>query len=92
VARSKAKGRPILGGVSGLFFGFFVSLALTVYAGVPLNSVLYIILTIVGVVIGVALGITAPFHRRSKRAAAHRQSKRSATPTTPQPPPTQPAS
>ena len=60
---AKAKGRPILGAISGIFLGFFIALALTVYAGVPLDSPLYIVLSAGALVLGLVLGITGPFGR-----------------------------
>ncbi|HUC37821.1 MAG TPA: hypothetical protein VMR97_11955 [Acidimicrobiales bacterium] len=69
MARRKARGRPVLGAISGLLFGFFLSLTLSVFAGVPLNSILYFILTAVGLVAGLALGLSGPFVRKKHRAA-----------------------
>jgi hypothetical protein len=65
----KAKGRPILGAISGLLFGLFLTITLTVYAGVPFDSVLYIILTAGGLVLGIVLGFLGPFRRNRKRPA-----------------------
>lgn len=72
---TKPRGHPVLGAISGLLFGFFLSAALTVFAGVSLDSVLYLILTIAGLVVGLGLGLTGPFHRR-----------RTLSPAVPQPP------
>ncbi len=69
------------GGICGLFFGLFLTLTLTVYAGVPLDSVLYDILSAAGLVMGVGLGIWGPFGRR----------RRSGPPVTVPQPPTRPA-
>jgi xanthine/uracil permease len=66
---TKTRGRPVLGGICGIFFGLFLSVALTVYAGVALNSPLHIILVAAGFVVGVALGLIAPFGR--SRTGAH---------------------
>jgi hypothetical protein len=59
----------VLGGFCGLFFGFFLSIALTVYAGVALNSPLHIELVGGGVVLGIAVGLIGPLGR--SRAGAH---------------------
>jgi hypothetical protein len=66
---AKAQGHPILGTISGLLFGLFLSVTLTVYAGVPLNSVLYMILIPAGLVVGIALGWAGPFRRHRTRPA-----------------------
>ena len=65
----KPKGHPILGAISGLLFGLFLSVTLTVYASVPFDSVIYIILLAAGLVVGVAMGWTGPFRRHRKRPA-----------------------
>jgi hypothetical protein len=67
--RRRARGRPVLGGVCGLFFGFFLSIALTVYAGIALNSPLHIELVAAGAVFGIAIGLVGPFGR--SRGGAH---------------------
>ncbi len=72
MARRRAKGHPVLGGISGVLFGIFLSVALTVYARIPLDSVLYYILTAAGLVVGLLLGFTGPFRRRRRsKAGAH---------------------
>jgi hypothetical protein len=65
----RPQGHPILGVITGLLFGLFLSITLTVYASVPLNSVLYIILTAAGLVVGIALGWLGPFRRHRTRPA-----------------------
>jgi len=71
-------GRPVLGTICGILFGLFLSLTLTVYAGIPLNSVLYYVFTAAGLVLGLVLGLTGPFGRNRRRAPVV---------TVPQPPP-----
>jgi xanthine/uracil permease len=66
---AKPKGHPILGVISGLLFGLFLSVTLTVYASVPFDSVVYIILVAAGLVVGVFLGWTGPFRRKRTRPA-----------------------
>jgi hypothetical protein len=51
MAGRRSKGRPILGAISGLLFGVFLSVALSVYASVPADSILYYILTILGLLV-----------------------------------------
>lgn len=70
MAARKAQGRPLLGAISGLLFGLFLSITLTVYAAVPLNSVMYYVLCAAGLVLGILLGITGPIGRKRKRTAA----------------------
>jgi len=72
MARRMSKGRPVLGAISGLLFGLFLCIALSVYARVPINSVLYYVLAAAGLVAGIALGITGPIRRRRRRPAASR--------------------
>jgi hypothetical protein len=67
--QKRQRGRPVLGGFCGLFFGFFLSIALTVYAGVALNSPLHIELVGGGVVLGIAVGLIGPLGR--SRSGAH---------------------
>ncbi|MGH9044409.1 MAG: hypothetical protein ACRDVP_06195 [Acidimicrobiales bacterium] len=62
MAGSPGKGHPNLGAIAGLLFGFFVSVTLTVYANVPLDSVLHYVLTIAGMVTGLVLGFAGRFH------------------------------
>ena len=59
----RSSGRPILGAVSGLFFGLFVALDLILLGTVPLASILLVILPILGLVGGIALGRWAPIGR-----------------------------
>lgn len=62
------RGRPILGAICGLLFGFFVGLDLFALGAVGSQSPLLLILPLAGLVLGVALGLVAPFRRA--RAAA----------------------
>jgi hypothetical protein len=55
-----------VGGIFGVFFGLFLTLTLTVFAGVPTDSVLYDVLTAAGLVMGVGLGWWGPFGRRRR--------------------------
>ena len=55
------KGRPILGAISGFFFGLFLGISLWMWGVVPLHSDLLIILPIVGIVLGLVMAWWAPF-------------------------------
>jgi len=68
MAKSR-RGRPILGAVCGFFFGICLSVTVLVYAGIALNSILYVILPIGGLLLGILLGLVGPFHRKAKQAA-----------------------
>lgn len=77
--KTRRRGRPVLGTICGILFGLFLSITLTVYAGIPLDSVLYYVLVAVGLVGGLLLGLTGPFGRR----------KAATSPSVPHPPATQ---
>ena len=59
----------MLGGFCGVFFGLFLSIALTVYAGIALNSPLHIELVAAGALLGTVVGLVGPFGR--SRGGAH---------------------
>jgi hypothetical protein len=59
-----ARGRPILGGISGFFFGLFLGVTLLSFGILPLNSPLLTFLPIIGLVLGLVLAFTAPIPRR----------------------------
>ncbi|NOY55337.1 MAG: hypothetical protein GXP34_05045 [Actinobacteria bacterium] len=58
------RGKPVLGTISGLFFGFFVALLLQQFAIAPLTTTTLIGLPIAGIVLGILLAAWAPFGRR----------------------------
>jgi uncharacterized membrane protein YccF (DUF307 family) len=58
------KGRPVLGIISGLLFGFFLALLLQQLAIAPLTTVTLIGLPVAGVVLGIVLSAWAPLGRR----------------------------
>jgi len=58
------KGRPVLGIISGLLFGFFVALLLQQLAIAPLTTLTLIGFPIAGVVLGIILSAWAPLGRR----------------------------
>lgn len=55
------KGHPILGAISGFFFGLFLYLSLWLWGAIPLHSDLGIILPILGIVLGLVIAWWAPF-------------------------------
>lgn len=57
------RGRPILGAICGLLFGFFVALDLFAMGVVGSQSPLLLVLPVAGLVLGVVLGLAAPFRR-----------------------------
>ena len=59
------KGRPILGAISGFFFGLLLFITLWLWGVIPLHSDLGIILPILGIVLGLVMAWWAPFGRRS---------------------------
>lgn len=62
------RGRPVLGGLSGLLLGLFLGLDLFLFGVVPLDSIAITLLVVVGLVGGIALGLLAPLGR-GKRAS-----------------------
>jgi hypothetical protein len=64
------KGRPVLGVVSGLFFGVFLAVTLILAGKLPLNSVLVTLMPIFGIAVGLLLAVVAPLGRRSGSGGA----------------------
>lgn len=58
------KGRPVLGAISGLFFGLFVALDLIFFRLVDSDTVILVIAPVVGMVMGLGLAAWAPFGGR----------------------------
>ena len=59
------KGRPILGAISGFFFGLLLGISLWLWGLVPLHSDLLLILPILGIVLGLVMAWWAPFGKSS---------------------------
>ena len=59
----RARGRPFLGAINGLFLGLFLALDLLFFGVVQLDSVVITILPILGIVVGITLGYWAPLGR-----------------------------
>ena len=55
------KGRPVLGAVSGFFFGVFSGISLFLWGVIDLHSVLLWILPLAGIVLGLVMAAWAPF-------------------------------
>ncbi len=65
------RGRPVLGGISGFFFGLFLALGVQQFGLRPLDDpVTFIGLPLLFLVIGVILGRSAPFGRRRDRGSS----------------------
>ena len=65
----RRRGRPVLGGISGLFFGLFVALDLFMFEVYASDSPLILALPVLGLIVGVALGLWAPLGRAPAEAA-----------------------
>jgi hypothetical protein len=59
------RGRPVLGVISGLLFGFFLALTLQQFGVYPLTTLSVVGLPVIGLIIGLVLAWLAPFGRRS---------------------------
>jgi hypothetical protein len=55
------KGRPVLGFVSGLFFGLFLALLLQQFGILPLSTLSVIGFPIIGIILGLGMAAWAPF-------------------------------
>ena len=63
------KGRPVLGAVSGFFFGVFAGISLFLWGVIDLHSVLLWILPLAGIVLGLVMAAWAPFGSDTDAAA-----------------------
>ncbi len=55
------KGRPILGAISGFFFGLLLGISLWLWGVVPLHSDLLLLFPILGTLLGLVMAWWAPF-------------------------------
>ncbi len=55
------KGKPVLGAISGLFFGIFLAVLLQQFGVRPLDNLSVIGLPILGIVLGLIMATVAPF-------------------------------
>lgn len=63
------RGRPILGVISGFFFGIFLALTLFLYGIIPLESWLIVALPFIGIILGLVMAAWAPFGRGRSEAS-----------------------
>jgi hypothetical protein len=80
------KGRPVLGVVSGFFFGVFAGISLFLWGVIDLHSVWLWILPLAGIVLGIVMAAWAPFGGDSEQTPAT-ESAVTQAPATPEPPP-----
>lgn len=66
----KGTGRPVLGAISGLLFGFFLALNLQQWGVVPLNAFMLYGLPVLGLLLGIWLGRSTPLRRSPSTPAA----------------------
>ena len=64
---SRSRGRPVLGAISGFFFGIFLALDLLMLGTFPLDSVMVEVVPVAGLVLGLLAGLFSPlkFFKRS---------------------------
>ena len=60
-----ARGRPVLGLLSGVVAGVALGVVLLVFGVLALDSSVLVVLPIAGLVLGLALGLLGPFGSRS---------------------------
>lgn len=68
----RAKGRPVLGAVSGFFLGLFLAFDLFLLKAIASDSGLFVTLPIVLAVVGIAVGLAAPRVRQMVGQARNR--------------------
>ena len=66
----RRRGRPVLGGISGFFFGLFLGITLLSLGILPLDSILLTLLPIIGLALGLVLAFTAPLGRSRDSGSA----------------------
>jgi len=81
------KGHPVLGSITGFFFGLFLAVSLFLYGVIPLSSAWVWILPLVGILLGLIMAAWAPFGKGPEPAAATTLPPASNTPAPPPPPP-----
>ncbi len=64
----RARGRPVLGAISGLFLGVFAALDLQQFGVRPLDNLSVFGLPLIGLVVGLAFAYWAPFRRKTPSA------------------------
>jgi len=64
------KGHPVLGSITGFFFGLFLAVSLFLYGVIPLSSALMWILPLVGILLGLIMAAWAPFGKGAEPTPA----------------------
>ena len=64
------KGHPVLGSITGFFFGLFLAVSLFLYGVIPLSSAWLWILPLVGILLGLIMAAWAPFGKGPQPAPA----------------------
>ena len=67
----RPRGRPIIGGIAGFFFGLFLAVDLILFTVIKLKDITVVILPILGIVAGVLLGLFPPFRRERAMAGGY---------------------
>jgi hypothetical protein len=85
------RGRPVLGAISGLFFGLFLAVLLQQFGIWPLDNLAFFGLPGLGLALGLLMAWWAPFGRSATPAPAPAPARAAAPPTRPMPPPSAPS-
>jgi len=81
------KGHPILGTITGFFFGLFLAVSLFLYGVIPLSSPWVWILPLVGILLGLIMAAWAPFGKGPEPAPAPAPLPPASSTPAPPPPP-----
>lgn len=84
------KGHPILGVVTGFFFGLFLGITLFLYGVIPLSSYWLWVLPLLGILLGLIMAAWAPFGAGAGAAPPTRYAPPVAPPLDMTPPETPP--
>lgn len=66
----RARGRPMLGGIAGLFFGIFLDGFLAFRSTLASDSIWLVVLPAAGLVLGILWGLAGPLGRADRSAPA----------------------
>jgi hypothetical protein len=61
---TKRRGRPVLGGFAGFFFGSFLSLLLLTSGVIALDSILLVVFPVLFLALGIAFAFWAPLGKK----------------------------
>ena len=81
------KGHPVLGSITGFFFGLFLAASLFLYGVIPLSSALMWIRPLVGILLGLVMAAWAPFGKGADPTPAPAPATLPPASDTPAPPP-----